>query len=126
MTGADRGSVRIRFLVPGIVFGVLWYANRDTPLWEHAVRMLVIMVVVLAAIELLADRHNGQKRAPHLAHGRVIGAKLGLLAIAVVAEWALDHWTEQASAVVAVGLVVVTAVVGPALRHHCVRASVPR
>jgi hypothetical protein len=126
MTGSNSARARIPFLVLGCLFGVLWYSNRNMLLWEHALRMLVIMIVVLAVIELLARRRTGRERGPRLAHGRIIAAKLGLLAVAVVAEWLLDHWTAQASAIVAVGLAALTAVFGPGLQRHLVSASAPR
>lgn len=115
-------KTRSRYLILGVILGLFWYVNGAQPLWQHALRMLLIMAGVLIVLELLARRrHRGGGDRPHIAHGRIIAAKLVLLAVAVGAEWLLDLYTSRADLIVAIGLAVVVAVAGPPLEHHLVR-----
>ncbi|WIY01618.1 hypothetical protein QRX60_47655 [Amycolatopsis mongoliensis] len=120
-TSDTTTKTRSRFLALGLLLGVLWYVNGSRPLWEHALRMLVLMIVVLVALELLARRRYHGNERPHIRHGWIIGAKLALLAVAVGADWLLAQWTSRANLIVAIGLAVVVAVAGPRLAHRAVR-----
>jgi hypothetical protein len=109
-------KVRKQFLLLGVILGLLWYLNGGRPLWEHALRMLLIMVLVLIAVELLARRKHGPGGRPRIAPGRIIAAKLALLVLAIGVEWILSPWTTSADLIVATGLAAVVALAGPWLR----------
>jgi len=99
---------------------VLWYLNGGTPLWEHALRMFLVMVVALVVLELLARRKHGSGDRPRIAHRRIIAAKLALLVLAIGAEWLLRQWTNHANLIIAIGLAAVVALCGPMLQLHLI------
>ena len=114
-----------QFLVAGVILGVLWYANGGEPWWEHALRMLLIMVSALIALDLLARRKHTCGDRPRIAHGRIIAAKLALLMLAIGVEWLLGLWTDRADLIVATGLAALVALAGPRLQPYFVSRSAP-
>jgi hypothetical protein len=113
-TTMSARQVRRRYLAAGAVLGGLWYAGRNMPLWEHALQMLIVMTVVTVLQVILRRRHGGPPK-PASAYVRLVGVKVALIALAVGASWSLSQWTSRANTIVAVGLVVLVAMLGPAL-----------
>ncbi|AQA01248.1 hypothetical protein BVC93_01090 [Mycobacterium sp. MS1601] len=114
MTLFVGGRTQIGYLVAGMVFGGLWLLHSSDPLWETVLRLLLIMGVVMTlstAVRHWASRRG--KNVPEHSVGRFLIAKLGLLALAVVAGLALDSWVHSADLWIGLGMCVLVAVVGP-------------
>lgn len=107
---SDR--TRVRYLIVGLVMGVLWWLNRDQPLLTHALQMLGVMAVV-TVLQILVRRRRGQR----IEYLRLIGTKLLLLGVAVGAQWLLTPVLPRASLVVAGILPVLAAALGPRLEE---------
>ena len=124
-TARARPTVRdrARYLVIGAVIGALWIAHRDEPLWEHAVRTLVVLVAVpLLAAPVLAwwraRRRDATVPSEQLSLPRFVAAKAMLVAVALGLDVLLSSWWPGlADLLVAAGLVLAIAVLGP-LHHH--------
>lgn len=105
---------RIAYLAAGAVFGALWLAHSGDPLWETALRLLVIMGVAMTLSSTL--RHRAARRGrnvPEHSVGRFLIAKLGLLTAAVTAGLLLQPWVHAADLWIGVGMCVLVAVGGP-------------
>jgi hypothetical protein len=120
-------TIRIRYLVAGLVLGLVWVWHADEPLWEHVLR-LVIVVLILAPLLRLAPQVLGVRRVRTrgVSWPRLLAAKVPLLALAVVADWGLRHWvTATASGLVTGGaLAAAVATLGPVL-HTRLFVAVP-
>ena len=115
---AAGAPVRIRYAVIGVVLGGAWAANWGLPPWEHALRLVVLLLVVVPVVNLARSRHLRRRGRPaepssHL-RGLVI-SKVILVALALVVEIALERWLPlgTATTVVALLLFVVVVVAGP-------------
>jgi len=120
---------RVQYLVIGLVIGALWIAHRNEPPWEHAARTLVVLVAVppLAA-PLLAwwRKRHGSADAQRLSLVRFVAAKALLVGVALGVDVLLTPWLPGAvDFVVAGGLFVAIAVLGP-LYHHLLVTDHPR
>jgi len=120
---------RVQYLVIGLVIGALWIAHRNEPLWEHAARTLVVLVAVpLLAAPLLAwwRKRHGSADAQRLSLVRFVAAKALLVGVALGVDVLLTPWLPGAvDFVVAGGLFVAIAVLGP-LYHHLLVTDHPR
>ena len=119
-------TIRIRYLVAGLVLGLAWAWHAGEPPWEHVLR-LVIVVLILAPILRLVPRALGvrrvwTRRVPWL---RLLAYKLPLLALALLADWGLGHWmTATVSGLVAAAaLAAAVAGLGPVLHSRLFAAS---
>ncbi|MEU1626733.1 hypothetical protein ABZ746_15690 [Streptomyces sp. NPDC020096] len=185
--GAAR-ALRIRYAVVGVVLALTWMGEGNEPAWEHALRAVLILLIVPPLLLLsdrpltravyesahprwaiaqqitvrtvilsaafgaayllgcLIDPHAArsvvflgvrlllvllsiplQIRAAHrmrasevhpstepvLSAPRLIGAKLTLIAAALLAQMLLGHHTHNASAMVAAAIAVAAAIIGP-------------
>jgi hypothetical protein len=113
-------QTRKRYLITGAAVGGLWFLNRDLPLWEHAVQMLIIMTM-LTVLQAVLSRRHGAPPAPASAYVRMLGLKWALIALAVVASWALRQRVSHTDTIVAVGLAVLMTVLGPFLDDRAAR-----
>jgi hypothetical protein len=117
--------IRLVYAVMGAVLGGVWIISSGQPLVMHVVRGLVIVVVAL----LLLRRRLGKRQSragampvPMLSFGWLVGAKLVLLLLAAGAEAALEHaMVAHPDPIVAAGLFVIVAVVGPFAHRLFVR-----
>jgi hypothetical protein len=100
------------------VLAGLWLLNRDKSLLFHAVQMLALMSV-LTVLQIVLSPHAGEVPP----YARLIVAKLVLVALAVGGEWLLAPETSRSNAIVAVGLVVLIAALGPALDRLAIRRA---
>jgi hypothetical protein len=106
------------YLIAGLAVGGLWLLNAHKSLLYHAVQMLIVMSV-LTTLQIALDRRHD--RTP--AYARLIGAKLALIVVAVGAGWLLAPVTSRSNTIVAVGLVVLIAAVGPVLDRLAARRA---
>jgi low temperature requirement protein LtrA len=107
----------------GLILGVVWAAHAAEPLWEHAARTLALMLVALPLLTVLLRRKQARagRRMPKLRHFNILTAKVALVAVASGAEWLLGRTTDNADRIVAIGIVVVVAVVGPRISRFFVK-----
>jgi hypothetical protein len=120
---------RVQYLVIGLVIGTLWIVHRNEPVWEHAARTLVVLVAVpLLAAPVLAwwRKRHGSANTRHVSLVRFVAAKALLVGVALGVDVLLSLWLPGvADVVVAGGLVVAIAVLGP-LYHHLLVTDHPR
>ncbi|MFE1829113.1 hypothetical protein [Streptomyces yangpuensis] len=97
--------------------GAVWAFGADMPAWEHALRVLVIVLCVSAAARLIAPRLARAGRAP-LDRGLFLGlvaAKVLLVAVALLVDWAAGLWFSEPDLITAGFLFVLVALGGPVL-----------
>jgi hypothetical protein len=116
--------IRTAYLVVGVKIGALWLAQGENSPWEHALRLLVLMAVVMAVMTVV--RHWAARRGRRVAHhpiGRFLLAKLTLVGLAVFAGLALEDSIANVNLWVSAGLAVMVAVVGPIVHPWLVKAD---
>ncbi|ROO82957.1 hypothetical protein EDD29_0445 [Actinocorallia herbida] len=101
--------------VAGIALGCAWAVGGDKPVWEHAIRTVVLLLVLLPVAEMVLNRRRarGDAPIPRLRHGPIITAKLSLVVLAAGAQLALALVTSWASVIVGIALAAVIIGVGP-------------
>ncbi|RKT87412.1 hypothetical protein SAMN05421805_113125 [Saccharopolyspora antimicrobica] len=119
--------VRLGYAVAALVIGGAWAFGWDVPLWQHALRLLVIVLVLPPIVHLARRRLRRPVTAyPPMRH--LVVAKVLLVAGAVGLELLLNRWTWWAPFITAAALAATVAVGGPPW-HRKLRqraASVPR
>jgi hypothetical protein len=119
---------RSHYLIAGLAIGGLWLLNRDKSLLYHAVQMLAVMSV-LTVLQIVLRRRSGGAPAPPSAYarlfGRLLGAKLVLIAAGVGAEWLLAPITPRSNAIVAAVLVFLVTAFGPAVDRRATNQATP-
>jgi hypothetical protein len=116
---AGAVPLRARYLALGLVMGGVWAWNGGTPLWVHAVKLVVLMIIVTTLMRLARRRRarrSGVPAEPRLSLPRTLGAKAALVVAALAANWLLDRWVPHAYLLVGAGLAVIVALLGP--RFH--------
>ncbi|MCX4844517.1 hypothetical protein [Streptomyces sp. NBC_00893] len=106
-------GLRLAYATAGLLIGGAWAYGRDMPLWEHALRLCVIVVVVPPVLHLIRRRLR-RSAVHHLPLRHLIVAKVLLVVGAVVVQLSLDPLTARTSLLTAVALTAVVAVGGPA------------
>ena len=128
-TTSPNTRERVQYLVIGLVIGALWIAHRNEPLWEHAARTLAVLVAVpILAAPLLAwwRKRHGSANTRRVSLVRFVAAKALLVGVALGVDVLLSLWLPGvADFVVAGGLFVAIAVLGP-LYHHLLVTDHPR
>ncbi|MFF7331866.1 hypothetical protein ACIQU5_34025 [Streptomyces sp. NPDC090306] len=111
-------SVFLSYPLLGLLMGGLWAYNHGASLWEHAERLLLIILVVAPLLERARTRRRrreGREGELHVSLPRLILLKLGVVALALVVTAALRGRVDEIDYWVAAGMAVVVSVVGPAL-----------
>ncbi|AQT75745.1 MULTISPECIES: hypothetical protein [Streptomyces] len=124
---ATAGSARRRaaYAAAGVAVGAVWAFGGDTPAWEHAVRVLLVVLCVSVAGRLVGSRLARTGRAPldrSLFLG-LVAAKVLLVAVALLVDQVAGLWFAEPALVTAAILSVVVAVGGPALHGRLSRAG---
>jgi hypothetical protein len=119
----DCRKVRTGYLVAGVVTAVLWQAHDGSPL-EHALRLLALVAVVMGGSWLVhrIAEHRGRALPQHPV-GRFLLAKVGIVAVALVAAVALESVFADPNLVVALGMGAVVALLGPVLHPWLMNAE---
>ncbi|MFJ3974258.1 hypothetical protein [Streptomyces sp. NPDC090021] len=110
-------SVLYVYAAAGAVVGAVWAFGADMPAWEHALRVLVIVLCVSVAARLIAPRLARAGRAP-LDRGLFLGlvaAKVLLVAVALLVDWAAGLWFSEPGLITAGFLFVLVTLGGPVL-----------
>jgi uncharacterized membrane protein len=123
IAGVDL-DIWLRYSVIGAVFGVAWLWNTGVAPWLHALR-LVVLVLVLAPLATWFRRRRAARSGhadPMQASAHVRGwvvAKVALVVVALAIEVLLGTWVSRSTsaAVVAVLLLLTVAVAGPLVHN---------
>lgn len=87
-TATERGH-RAAYAVVGAVMAAVWALGGDTPAWEHALRLLLLILGVSVAVRLVRRRLARTGRVP--VSGRLffglLAAKMLLVAVALLVDW---------------------------------------
>lgn len=125
-----RQLMYARYAIAGLVIGGAWIWRAGASLWEHALRLLIVLVVVAPTLGYLRRRRatRGGGRPSYLPLPQLIGAKLVLIVIAVGVQWLLERSLSatDASVIVGVGLGLTVAVGGPQLHRYLIRRRLER
>ena len=123
--GPSPRAVRVVFILTGLYFGWRWAAGGHGPAWEHALQVLVTMLIALAVVQSVQrwrtrrGKHEGaMARFPWR---DLILFKLLLVALALAAEYLLYRWMPPTHAQLIVGVCLGAAIAtgGPILhRRH--------
>ncbi|MGW5641621.1 hypothetical protein ACWEV3_19995 [Saccharopolyspora sp. NPDC003752] len=117
-------AVRLGYAVAALVIGGAWAFGWDVPVWEHALRLFVL-VLVLPPIVHLARRRLGRLASAYPPLRHLVVAKVLLVVGAVGLELLLDQWTWWAPFITAAGLAVAVAVGGPPWHRKLHRRAAP-
>ncbi|MFE7181461.1 hypothetical protein [Streptomyces erythrochromogenes] len=124
---ATAGSARKRFAyaAAGAAVGAVWAFGGNTPAWEHALRVLLVVLCVSVAGRLVGRRLARTGRAPldrRLFLG-LVAAKVLLVAVALLVDWAAGLCFSEPALITAGILFVVVAAGGPALHGRLSHGS---
>jgi hypothetical protein len=120
-----RRWIRIRFAISGFVLGATWVWHSSEPAWLHAIRVLVLVVIVGPLVRI-ALRSSRLGRARHRPASTIItmSAARGLLVlVALGIQWILERslTVTDATVVTALGLTVAVTLGGPELTFALAR-----
>ncbi|ROQ94220.1 hypothetical protein EDE04_0633 [Streptomyces sp. 2132.2] len=112
------------YVVAGAVMGGVWAWGADTPAWEHALRLLVL-VVCAAVLMSLAHRRRARLGRPvdRRLHSGLLAGKVLLVAAALLLDHLLGLWVSEPSPITAVVLFAGIAAGGPALHRWLSRGG---
>lgn len=105
------------YAAAGAAVAAVWVLGGDMPAWEHALRVLVVVLCVSLAGRFVGPRLTRAGRAP-LDRGLFLGLVTGkvlLVAVALLVDWLAGLWFSEPTLITAAFLFVVVAVGGPAL-----------
>ncbi|MFJ3201607.1 hypothetical protein [Streptomyces sp. NPDC086989] len=108
------------YVLAGAVMGGVWALGSGTPAWEHALRVLALVLCATAAMELLRRRRARLGRLPvgrRLYRGLLLG-KVLLVAAALAVDSAIGRWISEPGPVTAAALFAAVALGGPALHRR--------
>ncbi|MFF4104719.1 hypothetical protein [Streptomyces sp. NPDC001903] len=117
-------SERRIYVVAGAVMGGVWAWGSDTPAWEHALR-LVVLVACAALVMSLRHRRRARLGRPvdrRLHCGLLLG-KVLLVVAALLLDQLLGLWVAEPSLITAAVLFAGIAAGGPALHRRLARGG---
>jgi hypothetical protein len=126
MTGRAALAIRIRYLVAGIFLGLVWAWHADKPLWEHVLKLAIVLLLVAPILRVARQALGARRgRTRSVSWPRLLAAKVPLLVLALLADWGLRHWMSATSSglVTAVAVAVAVATLGPVLHPHLLVAA---
>ncbi|WP_406637652.1 hypothetical protein [Amycolatopsis sp. WGS_07] len=129
MTADERArpagtTMRLGYAVAGLVIGGAWAFGWDVPVWEHALRLLVIILVVPPVVHLARTR-LGRLTHTHPPLRHLVIAKVLLVIGAIGLELLLDQVTPAAPFITAAALTVIVAACGPRWHRKQRRNAAP-
>ncbi len=105
------------YAAAGAAVAAVWVLGGDMPAWEHALRVLVVVLCVSVAGRFLGRRLARSGRAP-LDRGLFLGLVAGkvlLVAVALLVDWLAGLWFAEPTLITAGFLFVLVTLGGPAL-----------
>ncbi|WP_327388831.1 hypothetical protein [Streptomyces sp. NBC_01207] len=116
-TRSARPARMLAYAAAGAAVGGVWAFGADMPAWEHALRVLVVVLCVSVAGRFVGRRLARAGRTPvdrGLFFG-LVAAKVLLVAVALLVDWFAGLWFPEPALITAGFLFVLVAVGGPAL-----------
>ncbi|MFJ6479678.1 MULTISPECIES: hypothetical protein [unclassified Streptomyces] len=116
-TRSARPTRTLAYVAAGAAVGGVWAFGGDMPAWEHALRVLVVVLCVSVAGRFVGRRLARSGRTP-IDRGLFFGlvaAKVLLVAVALLVDWLAGLWFSEPALITAGFLFVLVAVGGPAL-----------
>jgi peptidoglycan/LPS O-acetylase OafA/YrhL len=113
MTSTSVSKTLIRYIVGGLLIGGFWYLNRGRTPWEEALRTIATFAVLMMVMRVRLRRKSVDVHLVPL-----LAAKAVLIVIAAVIEEGLEHSTGDAALIVAIGLGLAVALLGPLGDHR--------
>ncbi|WP_405783177.1 hypothetical protein [Streptomyces sp. NBC_00859] len=110
----------VRYLLGGLLIGGFWYLNRGRPLWEEALRTIIVFAVVMF---LMKSRLKRRSIDVHLVP--LIASKAALVAVAALVESRIEGSVGNPALVVAIGLGLGVILLGPLGDGHYFTRQVP-
>ena len=108
----------LRWSVAGLLIGASWAWNAGQPPWEHAVKLLLLILIVPSLWHRARVRKQKKtgivETGPHLSLRKLVVAKVGLVAVALAVSASLDGHLAGYDYWIAGGLVAVVAIGGTA------------
>ncbi|MEV6579966.1 hypothetical protein AB0M92_17595 [Streptomyces sp. NPDC051582] len=110
------------YVVAGAVMGGVWAWGSGTPAWEHALRLLAL-VVCAGVLMSLAHRRRARLGRPveRRLHSGLLVGKVLLVAAALLLDQLLGLWVAEPSLITAFVLFAGIAAGGPALYRRLAR-----
>ncbi|MFH9795025.1 hypothetical protein [Streptomyces virginiae] len=105
------------YAAAGVAVGAVWVLGGDMPAWEHALRVLLVVLCVSVAGRVVGPRLARAGRAPldrKVFFGLVV-AKVLLVGVALLVDWLAGLWFAEPALITAGLLFVAVTVGGPAL-----------
>jgi glucose dehydrogenase len=113
------------YTVAGLFIGGAWIWRAGASVWEHVLRLLVILVVAAPLLRLVRQwrAKRAGRPARYVPVKQLIAAKLTLIVVAAGVQIALEHLVSRTTASVIVGVALAGAVAlgGPQLQRHLIR-----
>ncbi|WKV70477.1 hypothetical protein AW27_002485 [Streptomyces sp. PCS3-D2] len=121
------GSVRalIAYAAAGAAMGVVWAFGGDTPAWEHALRVLVLVLCVSVVGRLVGRRlaRSGRAQLDRRLFLGLAAAKVLLVAVALVVDQVVGLWFSDPALITAGILFAAVTLGGPVLHARLSRGG---
>ncbi|WP_328317398.1 hypothetical protein [Streptomyces sp. NBC_00388] len=121
-------AVRAGYLAAGLVMAGMWWRGAGFPAWEHALRVLVVILVVPPLVHLVRrrrERRTGSTPSRHVPLRRLVALKVALVGAALCSDWLLGLRLQEPAPITAIGLLSAVALGGPAF-HQRQSGAAPR
>ncbi|MER6197924.1 hypothetical protein ABT234_11245 [Streptomyces sp. NPDC001586] len=105
------------YAAAGAAVAAVWVFGGDMPAWEHALRVLVVVLCVSVAGRFVGRRlaRTGRATLDRGLFFALVAGKVLLVAVALLVDWLVGLRFAEPTMITAVFLFVVVAVGGPAL-----------
>ena len=113
-------KTRVRYLVGGLLIGGFWYLNRSTAPWQEALRTIGVFTVLMLVMKVRL-----QRKSVHVHLVPLLASKAALIVIAALVEEGLTHTMSDPALVVAIGLGIAVALLGPLGDHRFFTRTTP-
>ncbi|WP_405780933.1 hypothetical protein [Streptomyces sp. NBC_00859] len=123
--------MRAGYPIAGLVMAGMWLRGAGSPAWEHALRVLVVVLVIPPVIHLVRrrrERRFGAAASHQVPLRRLVALKVVLVGAALCCDWLLRTRVPEPATITAAGLLVAVALGGPAFHQrqlNTISRSVP-
>ncbi|MER6445962.1 hypothetical protein DEJ51_31480 [Streptomyces venezuelae] len=124
-TRSARPARTLAYAAAGAAVGGVWALGGDMPAWEHALRVLAVVLCVSVAARLVGPRLARAGRTPvdrGLFFG-LVAAKVLLVAVALLVDQLVGLWFPDPALITAGFLFVLVAAGGPVLHGRLSRGA---